>query len=58
MPRSAAFRRITGNIAKIAIFIALWADIRWTGRRDGVTTLLALPKSQAAARTNIPDELA
>jgi hypothetical protein len=54
--RSAAIRCITSDIAEFAVFFALWADIRWSGRGDGVTTFLALPKCQAAARTNIPDE--
>jgi hypothetical protein len=55
-PRPAAFRRITGNIAELAIFFALRTYIRRSGRRDGITAPLALPECQAATRTDIPDE--
>ncbi len=56
MAGAATFRRITGNIAEIANLLALWTNIRWIGSCEGVATVLAPPKSQVAAGTNIPDE--
>jgi hypothetical protein len=58
MIRTAAFRRITGDVEEITLLMAFRADLRGSGRCDGVSTVVALPVGQAATWTNIPDEFA
>jgi hypothetical protein len=40
---AAALRQITGDVLKIALFLALRADLRRLGRFHGVAALGALP---------------
>ena len=56
MARSATFRGVTGDIEKIAFFMALRTNLGRCGRRDGVATFVALPVGQAAIRTNVAHE--
>ena len=57
MAGTSTFRGITGDVEKIALFMALGTDLRWSGRCNGVSTVVALPVGQAAIWTDIPDEL-
>ena len=56
MARPPTFRRITGDIEEFAFFMALWTDLRGSGRGYGVSTVVALPVGQAAFWTHIPDK--
>jgi hypothetical protein len=56
MTWTTTFRRITGYVEKIALFMAFGTDLRRSGSCDGISALVALPVGQAAIWTNIPDE--
>lgn len=56
MARTTTFRGIAGDVEEIALLMAIGADLWGSGRRNGVSTVVALPVGQAAIWTNIPDE--
>ena len=58
MARSAALRRIAGNVQKFAFLLTLRAFLRRCSRCDEIPTISTFPESQTTLRTDIPCKLA
>jgi hypothetical protein len=57
MAGSTTLGRITGDVQKITLFLALGAYVRWCSSRDEKAALTTFPVSLTALRTDISCEL-